>query len=171
MENDRRIPNGSWGWIVCFAGFMMNFTTVGLISTTGILLLALIDLYGNTVSQTAMVGSIFMGTINCVGMFSNWWKYKTMLLKVKFTCLLNCCCLLFFHLPGPFVLLLRILNASHHQIIICGGLVSTISIMVCIFVETVEVLLCMELSRVRRTNILVPSNQSLTFSNFIKLII
>lgn len=71
-ENALRIPDGGWGWVVCLAGFMMNFTTVGMISTNGILLLALIDLYGATVSQTAVVGSIFMGMINCVGKFSNW---------------------------------------------------------------------------------------------------
>lgn len=72
VENALRIPDGDWGWVVCFAGFMMNFTTVGLIATSGILLLALIDLHGDTVSQTTMVGSIFMGIINCIGKLSNW---------------------------------------------------------------------------------------------------
>lgn len=67
VENAPRIPDGGWGWVVCFAGFMIPFTTAGLISSNGILLLSLVDIYGDTISKTAIVGSIFTGIATCAG--------------------------------------------------------------------------------------------------------
>lgn len=101
------IPDGGWGWVVCFAGFMISFTAGGLNISNGILLLGLIDLYDDTISKTAMVASIFGGIMLCV---------------------------------GPFVLLLMMFNASHRQIIICGGFFSALATIGSFFAEKVEVL-------------------------------
>lgn len=67
VENTLQIPDGGWGWFVVFAGFMINFTVAGLISSNGILLLALVDLHGDTISKTAIAGSIFTGISNSAG--------------------------------------------------------------------------------------------------------
>lgn len=69
VENAGQIPDGGWGWIVCFGGFMINFTAVGMVSSNGILLLAMVDIYEVTISRTAMVGSVFMGIMNGAGPF------------------------------------------------------------------------------------------------------
>lgn len=66
-----QIRDGVWSWVVCFAGFMINFSTGGLISSSGVLLIGMIDLYDETMSKTALVGSLFMGIAQCVGKFSN----------------------------------------------------------------------------------------------------
>ena len=69
--NGLQIPDGGWGWVVCFAGFMINFITSCLISSSGILLLGLIDVYDDTMSKTSLVGSLFQGIKMCVGKFSH----------------------------------------------------------------------------------------------------
>lgn len=68
-ENDLRIPDGGWGWVVCFAGFMNHFTTAGITSSNGIILLGLKDRYNATVSETALTGSLLIGSIMCAGKF------------------------------------------------------------------------------------------------------
>ena len=73
--NSLEIPDGGWGWVVCFAGFMINFITQGMISSTGIILLGLIDLYDDNISKTSMVVSLFQGIMMCVGKFSHWQTY------------------------------------------------------------------------------------------------
>ena len=73
--NGLQIPDGGWGWVVCFAGFMINFITVGIISCNGIILLGLIDLYDDTISKTSMVLSLFQGIRMCVGKFSHGQTY------------------------------------------------------------------------------------------------
>ncbi|CAE1279459.1 unnamed protein product [Acanthosepion pharaonis] len=106
-EVSLHIPDGGWGWVVCFAGFMTNFTIYGLLSSNGILVLGLAAIYDVSISKTAMVGSIFSGTMLCV---------------------------------GPFVLLLMMFNASHRQVIICGGFISAVATFTSFFVEQVEVI-------------------------------
>ena len=69
--NGQQILDGGWGWVFCFAGFMINFITRGIISSNGIILLGLIDLYDNTISKTSMVVSLFQGIMMCVGTFSH----------------------------------------------------------------------------------------------------
>lgn len=61
VENEIAPPDGGWGWAVCFAAFMTNFTVSGIICSNGIVLLALIDLYNESVSKTSLVGAIISG--------------------------------------------------------------------------------------------------------------
>ncbi|CAE1279457.1 SLC16A12 [Acanthosepion pharaonis] len=63
------IPDGGWGWAVCFAGFMVNFTIVGLVYSNGIVALGIITIYDSSISKTTMVGSIFIGVVLCAGPF------------------------------------------------------------------------------------------------------
>lgn len=63
VEKSLRILDGSWGWVVSFTGFMINFTIVGLISSNGILP-ALVNLCKNTILKTSMDGSVFMELLN-----------------------------------------------------------------------------------------------------------
>ena len=67
--SSQQIVDGCWAWVVCFAGFMINFAYVGLVSSNGIILLGLIDLYDDTMSKTALVSSLFMGISMCVGKY------------------------------------------------------------------------------------------------------
>ncbi|CAE1331450.1 unnamed protein product [Acanthosepion pharaonis] len=58
-ENTLQIPDGGWGWVICFAGFMINFIAGGLFSGTEIFHWGLILLYQDTFYKTAMVEIIF----------------------------------------------------------------------------------------------------------------
>lgn len=58
-ENTLQIPDGGWGWVICFAGFMINFIAGGLVSGTEIFHWGLILLYQDTILKTAMVEIIF----------------------------------------------------------------------------------------------------------------
>lgn len=75
--NGFKIPDGGWGWVVCFAGFMTNFTVGGLISSGGIFLLGLMEIYDDPISKTAMVKAIFVGTLMSVGKFAKFMQHET----------------------------------------------------------------------------------------------
>lgn len=62
-------PDGGWGWIVCFATFMTNFTVTGITSTNGIILLGLLGLFNESVSKTSLVGSVLAGFLMFGGMY------------------------------------------------------------------------------------------------------
>lgn len=68
-ETEIRPPDGGWGWVICFATFMTNFTTTGMTSSSGILLLGILDLYEESVAKSSIVGSIFAGTTMFGGPF------------------------------------------------------------------------------------------------------
>lgn len=65
-------PDGGWGWVVCFAAFMTNFTVSGITSTNGIILLGLLDLFNDSVSKTSLIGSVISG----VAMFGGMYMHK-----------------------------------------------------------------------------------------------
>lgn len=66
-EENVLIPDGGWGWVVCFAVFWLNFSVAGIGTSNGILLLGLTDLYNESISKAAMVGSIFLGALMSAG--------------------------------------------------------------------------------------------------------
>lgn len=66
-EENVLIPDGGWGWVVCFAVFWLNFCVAGIGTSNGILLLGLTDLYNESISKAAMVGSIFLGALMSAG--------------------------------------------------------------------------------------------------------
>ena len=89
--NELQIPDGGWGWVVCFAGFMINFTAVGLVASNGIILLGLIDLFNDNMSKTSMVGSLFMGISMCVGKLPHWKKFLRFFLKTWYVAVWKKC--------------------------------------------------------------------------------
>ncbi|CAE1309339.1 unnamed protein product [Acanthosepion pharaonis] len=68
-EEKFHIPDGGWGWVVCFAGFMVNFICHGLVSSHGIIALGLTEYFEDTLSKTTMAVSIFNGVGLCVGSY------------------------------------------------------------------------------------------------------
>ena len=54
-------PDGGWGWVIVAASFMCNAIVDGFIFSFGILLLLLINEFGQSKSKTAWIGSILSG--------------------------------------------------------------------------------------------------------------
>ncbi|XP_070557441.1 monocarboxylate transporter 10-like [Ptychodera flava] len=80
----KKVPEGGWGWVVCFASFWTNATVFGINNCFGVLLVAILDdpqlqKSGANVFNTAWVGSLtvfmtFFGT------------YMTSILTDRFGC-------------------------------------------------------------------------------------
>lgn len=57
---EARPPDGGWGWVVCFASFMVNLIADGVTFSFGVLYVELLDYFGEGRGKTAWVGSLFM---------------------------------------------------------------------------------------------------------------
>lgn len=57
---EARPPDGGWGWVVCFASFMVNLIADGVTFSFGVLYVELLDYFGEGKGKTAWVGSLFM---------------------------------------------------------------------------------------------------------------
>lgn len=55
------VPDGGWGWAVCFGSFLMNFILDGTMFSFGVLLLELLDYFGEGKAKTSWVGSSQLG--------------------------------------------------------------------------------------------------------------
>ena len=71
------VPDGGWGWVVVLSSFLLQFLTIGITYTFGVMLVALTDPingFGTGESETAWIGSIqpcllyFTGKEEGVGM-------------------------------------------------------------------------------------------------------
>jgi hypothetical protein len=51
------LPEGGWGWLVCFAGFTAQFLILGIQNNTGILYTALLTEFGGSKGDTGMFKS------------------------------------------------------------------------------------------------------------------
>lgn len=54
-------PDGGWGWIVCFASFMVNGTIFGIMNSSGIIFVKLKETFKGAAFSTSWVGSISIG--------------------------------------------------------------------------------------------------------------
>ncbi len=54
-------PDGGWGWVVCFAGFMCNLILDGIAYTFGVLLEPLVESFDSNRSTISLVGSLLVG--------------------------------------------------------------------------------------------------------------
>ncbi|XP_048249886.1 monocarboxylate transporter 12-like [Haliotis rufescens] len=66
-SHDDIIPDGGWGWVVCFASFMINFILDGTMFSFGVIMLELLDYFGESKSKTAWVGSTLLGMSMLMG--------------------------------------------------------------------------------------------------------
>ncbi|XP_029736069.1 uncharacterized protein LOC109424102 [Aedes albopictus] len=57
---EARPPDGGWGWVVCFASFMVNLIADGVTFSFGVLYVELLNYFGEGKGKTAWVGSLFM---------------------------------------------------------------------------------------------------------------
>ncbi|XP_014787010.1 monocarboxylate transporter 9 [Octopus bimaculoides] len=55
------VPDGGWGWIVCFAAACTCFTVNGLTSSTGIFLIGLRRIFDDPVSKLSLIGALITG--------------------------------------------------------------------------------------------------------------
>ncbi|XP_043218208.1 monocarboxylate transporter 12-like [Amphibalanus amphitrite] len=62
-------PDGGWGWVIVAASFMCNAIVDGFIFSFGVLLLPLVDEFGESKSKTAWIGSILSGFYLIAGPF------------------------------------------------------------------------------------------------------
>ncbi|XP_033758657.1 monocarboxylate transporter 9-like [Pecten maximus] len=68
-EEDVLAPDGGWGWVVCFGSFVTNFVLDGTMFSFGVLLIDLLDFFGETKSKTSWVGSALVGMSMMMGPF------------------------------------------------------------------------------------------------------
>lgn len=54
-------PDGGWGWVVVFAGFMCNLIYDGIIYTFGVVLEPLVVSFDSNKGTISWVGSIMIG--------------------------------------------------------------------------------------------------------------
>uniref|UniRef100_A0A182Q524 Major facilitator superfamily (MFS) profile domain-containing protein n=1 Tax=Anopheles farauti TaxID=69004 RepID=A0A182Q524_9DIPT len=57
---EARPPDGGWGWVVCFASFMVNLIADGVTFSFGVMYIELLAYFGEGKGKTAWVGSLFM---------------------------------------------------------------------------------------------------------------
>ncbi|ETN61667.1 monocarboxylate transporter [Anopheles darlingi] len=57
---EARPPDGGWGWVVCFASFMVNLIADGVAFSFGVMYIELLSYFGEGKGKTAWVGSLFM---------------------------------------------------------------------------------------------------------------
>ncbi|EAA01104.6 AGAP001782-PA [Anopheles gambiae str. PEST] len=57
---EARPPDGGWGWVVCFAAFMVNLIADGVTFSFGVMYIELLAYFGEGKGKTAWVGSLFM---------------------------------------------------------------------------------------------------------------
>uniref|UniRef100_A0A0L8FTP3 Major facilitator superfamily (MFS) profile domain-containing protein n=1 Tax=Octopus bimaculoides TaxID=37653 RepID=A0A0L8FTP3_OCTBM len=55
------VPDGGWGWVVCFAAACTNFTVTGLATSSGIFLIGLRRIFDDPVWKLALVGALLDG--------------------------------------------------------------------------------------------------------------
>lgn len=60
-------PDGGWGWIVCFAAFVAFFILDGTMFAFGVLLIDLLEYFGDSKGKTAFVGSVLIGASLILG--------------------------------------------------------------------------------------------------------
>ena len=60
-SNDDNVPDGGWGWAVCFGSFLVNFILDGTMFSFGILLLELLAHFGEGKAKTSWIGSSLLG--------------------------------------------------------------------------------------------------------------
>ena len=51
-------PDGGWGWVVCFASFMLQALTIGVTYTFGIIFVELLDYFDANEATASWIGSI-----------------------------------------------------------------------------------------------------------------
>jgi len=61
------VTDGGYGWVIVFAVFLINFVTTGVEFTFGILLVELLEEFGQGRASTAFVGAILSGVMHLVG--------------------------------------------------------------------------------------------------------
>ncbi|CAI9737469.1 Hypothetical predicted protein [Octopus vulgaris] len=54
-------PDGGWGWMVCLGAFTINFIVGGTIMSFGLILISLLNYFGDSRSKTSWVGSVTDG--------------------------------------------------------------------------------------------------------------
>lgn len=59
--DDDTAPDGGWGWAVCFGSFLINFILDGTMFSFGVLLIELLDYFGESKAKTAWIGSSLLG--------------------------------------------------------------------------------------------------------------
>ena len=55
-------PDGGWGWVVVFASFMMNGIIWGILNTSGIIYVELLEYLQTGKGETAWISSLTFGT-------------------------------------------------------------------------------------------------------------
>ncbi|ESP02005.1 hypothetical protein LOTGIDRAFT_230540 [Lottia gigantea] len=66
-ENKTFTRDGGWGWIVCFAAFMINFIADGTMFSFGIIFIELLDYFKDSKFKTSIVGSSQLGLSMMMG--------------------------------------------------------------------------------------------------------
>ena len=59
--SDVTVPDGGWGWMVCAGAFLVNFILDGTMFSFGVLLLDLLEYFGQGKAKTSWVGSALLG--------------------------------------------------------------------------------------------------------------
>lgn len=60
VEEESKIPDGGWGWMVVLAAFFINMAGDGIAFSFGLLYIEFLNEFGASKSKTAWIGSLFM---------------------------------------------------------------------------------------------------------------
>lgn len=72
QTTDTAAPDGGWGWLVCLGSFVINFILDGTMFSFGVMLLTLLEYFGESKAKTSWIGSVLLGLSMILGPFVGW---------------------------------------------------------------------------------------------------
>lgn len=67
QTTDTAAPDGGWGWLVCLGSFVINFILDGTMFSFGVMLLTLLEYFGESKAKTSWIGSVLLGLSMILG--------------------------------------------------------------------------------------------------------
>nr|XP_022325657.1 monocarboxylate transporter 9-like isoform X2 [Crassostrea virginica] len=72
QTTENEAPDGGWGWLVCLGSFVINFILDGTMFSFGVMLLTLLEYFGESKAKTSWIGSVLLGLSMILGPFVGW---------------------------------------------------------------------------------------------------
>lgn len=72
QTTDTLALDGGWGWLVCLGSFVINFILDGTMFSFGVMLITLLEYFGESKAKTSWIGSVLLGLSMILGPFVGW---------------------------------------------------------------------------------------------------
>ena len=76
QTTENEAPDGGWGWLVCLGSFVINFILDGTMFSFGVMLLTLLEYFGESKAKTSWIGSVLLGLSMILGKLMNCYTKK-----------------------------------------------------------------------------------------------